>query len=74
LKRSWLRELTVQNPVRPSGWPTDIEHEWNTLKAHRFARRTFKNVDDLKTAIDEEIKAMNQNRKPRSLAKQRISA
>jgi transposase len=52
----------------------DIEHEWKTLKADRLAHRTFKNVDNLKTAIDEEIKAMNQNRKPRFLAKQRISA
>ena len=70
-RRHWLRpEWLAKYPPELN----DIEHEWKTLKGHHLAHQIFKNVDSLKTAIDEEIKAMNANRKHRPLAKQRISA
>jgi DDE superfamily endonuclease len=43
----------------------DIEREWKTLKGHHLAHKTFKTAGSLKTAIDEEIKAINANRKHR---------
>lgn len=52
----------------------DIEREWKTLKGHHLAHKTFKNADNLKTAIDGEIQIMNSDRKPHPLAKLRISA
>jgi transposase len=52
----------------------DIEREWKTLKGHHLAHKTFKTAGNLKTAIDEEIKAINANRKHRPWGKQRISA
>ena len=52
----------------------DVEREWKTLKAHHLAHKTFKNRDDLKVAIDADIKAINSTRKSQPLANQRISA
>ena len=66
LKPEWLAKYAPEL--------NDIEHEWKTLKGHHLAHKTFKTADSLKTAIDEEVKAINANRKHRPLAKQRISA
>jgi len=66
LKPEWLAKYAPEL--------NDIEHEWKTLKGHHLAHKTFKTADSLKTAIDEEVKAMNANQKHRPLAKQRICA
>ena len=55
LKPEWLAKYASEL--------NDIEHEWKTLKGHHLAHKTFKTADSLKTAIDEEVKAMNANRK-----------
>jgi len=65
--------IAIPQPSHASD-STASEHEWKTLKAHHLARGTFKNAASLRAAIDEEIKAMNQNRQRRSLAKPKISA
>ena len=62
LKPEWLAKYAPEL--------NDIEHEWKTLKGHHLAHKTFKTADSLKTAIDEEVKAMNANRNHRPLAKQ----
>ena len=52
----------------------DIEAVWRDLKAHHLAHQTFKDTDALDQAIHAAVHARNQQRRPRSLAKQRTSA
>src|SRR3954453_6995487 len=52
----------------------DIEPVWRDLKAHHLAHQTFKDIDALDQAIHAAVHARNQQRKPHSLAKQRMSA
>lgn len=66
LKPEWLAKYAPEL--------NDIEHDWKTLKGQHLAHKTFTDSDSLKASINEEIKALNANRKTHPLAKQRISA
>jgi transposase len=52
----------------------DIETVWRDLKAHYLAHQTFTDIDILDKAIHHPVEPLNLERKPNSLADQRISA
>jgi hypothetical protein len=66
--------LTVEWLPKYAPELNDIESVWRDLKAHHLAHQTFKDVDALDQAIHAAVHARNQQRRPHSLAKQRISA
>jgi len=53
---------------------SDIERSWKYLKGQRLAHKTFRDANHLDTTINQEIAAINANRKPHPLANLRISA
>lgn len=66
--------LTVEWLPKYAPELNDIEPAWRDLKAHHLAHQTFQDADALDQAIHNAVQARNQQRKPRSLAKPRISA
>lgn len=66
--------LTVEWLPKYAPELNDIEPVWRDLKAHHLAHQTFKDIDALDQAIHAAVHARNQQRRPHSLAKQRISA
>lgn len=66
LRPEWLAKYATEL--------SDIERSWKDLKGQRLAHKTFRDAAHLDTTINEEIAAMNANRKPHPLANLRISA
>ena len=66
--------LTVEWLAKYAPELNDIEAVWRDLKAHHLAHQTFKNTDALDQATQAAVHARNQQRRPHSLAKRRISA
>ena len=66
--------LTVEWLPKYAPELNDIEPVWRDLKAHHLAHQTFADTDALNQAIHNAVEALNSERKPVSLADQRISA
>ena len=66
--------LTVEWLLKYAPELNDIEPVWSDLKAHHLAHQTFEDIDALDQAIHAAVHARNQQRKPYSLAGQRMSA
>ena len=66
--------LTVEWLPKYAPELNDIEVVWHDLKAHHLAHQTFTDIHALDRAIQEAVRALNQERMPVPLAKSRISA
>ena len=79
-------KATRAAPATRAHWPSvgwlpryapelnDIETVWRNLKAHHLAHQAFTDTEALDPTIHEAAQALNVERKPNPLAKQRISA
>lgn len=66
--------LTVEWLPRYAPELNDIEPVWRVLKAHHLAHQTFPDPLALDQAVHQAVNALNHERRPRPLAKPRISA